>query len=959
MSELPRVHLTVIQPAGYVHSLGFVDQARFVGYQIERFGAEVSFAKNRLRHDAVNIVFGAHLGFDPALRERHACMFFNLEQLGPGGAPVSAEYLSLLRTSAVIDYDSGNVSAYCSTPADVPLVPFLHAPYLKQDAPALEDRPIDLLFFGSMNERRRHFIERIESTGVSVSTFDGVVYGPERDQYIRQAKAVLNCSFYETSRFEQVRASHCLSLGTPVISERRAALNPPAAFEDAVFWLDTQQPELFFQGFFGSTDFYASARQKLAGFERLDPVEAYADLMAFAAGFYRGHLSSRSVHALQPAKIHMLGGREYRLGWCNVSADESQAPDLILDLARPQAFPIYGESPWTGQIEMAPEGVELIDAGDAPAYADDIAHFMRNALSMLAEGGQLHIDVPVGDSTYSAHDPRIKRQFTEHSWHIFCEGAAKLGWIDARFERAELTWVDAHGQPASVQSAARMRLVLRKRLATPAERTLARVMRQDFGSFDDVPSSAKDPRVQPQTVDVDEVRVRVESATHHALTPSTVVPVEPAPLALQATAEVERAQALHAAGRHADALWLIADSVNKTFMAPGVAHHSLYYPGFDQILERMAYSMAAQHRGAKTRATRANHLVIATELYELGGHSKIVEELCKELENPVLVLTDLFGHMNRNPEGFAWIESRLAGAQVLTLSPGDLWQKSGDLHELVRQLQPRSMWYLSHHQDPIPFVGTLGAGSVSRAFVHHCDHNPSLGASLKSVRHVDITDKLQETCSQFHGADTELLRLYVADQGRRPTTAVSGNAFSTVTAGRSGKFSQTGPVALSRIIGTALGATSGLHYHIGPLEAEWEREVRTTLQAAGIDPSRFVAVGAVPSLWESLKAIDVAVYIGSAPVSGGRGGVEAQGCGLPVLFYTGFEQGSLLADYSSYADAKLGWSTCEELAERLINVSVNYEQHSDAARAFYAEHFSRGGFTRTVRRLIRGASKAA
>jgi hypothetical protein len=38
---------------------------------------------------------------------------------------------------------------------------------------------------------------------------------------------------------------------------------------------------------------------------------------------------------------------------------------------------------------------------------------------------------------------------------------------------------------------------------------------------------------------------------------------------------------------------------------------------------------------------------------------------------------------------------------------------------------------------------------------------------------------------------------------------------------------------------------------------------------------------------------------------------------------------------------------------------MNYEQHSDAARAFYAEHFSRGGFTRTVRRLIRGTSKAA
>ena len=37
----------------------------------------------------------------------------------------------------------------------------------------------------------------------------GPVYGPERDHFVRQARAVLNCHFYDTSRFEQVRASQC------------------------------------------------------------------------------------------------------------------------------------------------------------------------------------------------------------------------------------------------------------------------------------------------------------------------------------------------------------------------------------------------------------------------------------------------------------------------------------------------------------------------------------------------------------------------------------------------------------------------------------------------------------------------------------------------------------------------------------------------------------------------------
>ena len=106
MTNLPPIHITLMQPAGYVHSLGLLDQARYVRYQLQRLGATVSIAKNRVREDAVNIVFGAHLGFPEDWRRRHACVFVNLEQLGAGGAPVSDAYLQLLRSSAVADYDT-------------------------------------------------------------------------------------------------------------------------------------------------------------------------------------------------------------------------------------------------------------------------------------------------------------------------------------------------------------------------------------------------------------------------------------------------------------------------------------------------------------------------------------------------------------------------------------------------------------------------------------------------------------------------------------------------------------------------------------------------------------------------------------------------------------------------------------------------------------------------------------
>jgi hypothetical protein len=130
-----------------------------------------------------------------------------------------------------------------------------------------------------------------------VASFDSPVYGAERDDFIRQAKAVLNCHFYASSRFEQARVAHCLSLGTPVISERTDATYPHESFEDSVFWLEGDQLEQFFGEDFGTSAFYDAARIALQRFEAADPIEAYADLLAFAGGFADTHHERRPAEA--------------------------------------------------------------------------------------------------------------------------------------------------------------------------------------------------------------------------------------------------------------------------------------------------------------------------------------------------------------------------------------------------------------------------------------------------------------------------------------------------------------------------------------------------------------------------------------------------------------------------------------------------------------------------------------
>jgi hypothetical protein len=477
MSTLPPVHLSIVQPAGYVHSLGLLDQARYFRFQFRRLGATVTMAKNRLRHGAINIVFGAHLGFDATQRARYTCLFVNLEQLGTGGAAVSPDYLKLLSSSAVVDYDEANLASYSRTTEDTPVVPFLYAPYLTADElMPLEQRPIDLLFFGSMNPRRRAWLDRIEALGLEVTTFDQPLYGAERDHYIRQSKAVLNAHFYESSRFEQARVSHCLSLGTPVISELTAETQPHLSFEDAVLWLQGAELEQFFSQDWGTEAWYQAAHAGLERFRSADSIEEYGDLLAFAVGFHGKHQSSVSDEPWRAKHINLGSGKSYQSGWLNLDVAERSEPDLLLDLSQPIEFPATLHSQTAGPVLLAEGSVERINANNVLEHVGDLPVLMTQCLNLLATGGEMCVEVPIERAITAWQDPTHVRAMNENSWLYYTEWFWHLGWFDHRFEATESSYLDLMLKPCVRESAAFMRVVLKKVETTPHERTVARTM---------------------------------------------------------------------------------------------------------------------------------------------------------------------------------------------------------------------------------------------------------------------------------------------------------------------------------------------------------------------------------------------------------------------------------------------------------------------------------------------------
>jgi hypothetical protein len=479
-----RIHLSIMQPAGYVHSQGFLDQARYARHQFRRLGAEVTIGKNRLRENSVNIVFGAHLGFSAALLERYTCVFFNLEQLGAGGAKISADYLALLRNTHTIDYDERNLAAYGRDPSQVPVVSFQWAPYLAAPASVpLDQRPIDLLFFGSVNNRRQALFDRIEACGVNVSRFDHPLYSEERDEFIRQSKAVFNCHFYETSRFEQARAFHTLSLGTPLISERTVLTFPPAAFEDAVTWVAEDNVESFFKDQFMTPQWQAQAQAQLHAFAATDPCEQWEVAYGYCEALWR-HTEAEREHAVWRPRVMNLGsGKDYKLGWLNVDVLARAQPDLVIDLGRPVSLPLQARTLSGGQVRLEANSLDGIYANNVLEHVPDLICLMTNLLALLKVEGELEVEVPYEKAASAWQDPTHLRAMNRNSWQYYTGWFWYLGWFEHRFDLTHFQWLDDRLQPCEEANASFMKARLRKISTTPLERSVARTMMADFGNI--------------------------------------------------------------------------------------------------------------------------------------------------------------------------------------------------------------------------------------------------------------------------------------------------------------------------------------------------------------------------------------------------------------------------------------------------------------------------------------------
>ncbi|AFZ20701.1 hypothetical protein [Allocoleopsis franciscana] len=226
----------IVSLPDYVHSEAFREIGETIHYALLEMGHD-SLLTSQINIPArQHIILGSNLLPFCNIKIPVNSIIYNLEQVSPDSPWFQPNILDILRQYVVWDYSQSNIEQLARLGiTSVQHVPIGYVPQLSRIPKAEED--IDVLFYGSVNERRLSILQELKAHGVKVHALFGV-YGAERDSIIGRSKIVLNIHFYEAKVFEIVRVSYLLANQRFVISERGINAREEAGFASGVVFAD-------------------------------------------------------------------------------------------------------------------------------------------------------------------------------------------------------------------------------------------------------------------------------------------------------------------------------------------------------------------------------------------------------------------------------------------------------------------------------------------------------------------------------------------------------------------------------------------------------------------------------------------------------------------------------------------------------------------------------------------------
>ena len=216
---MKKINICLIKPDNYIHSYAFLELGELIYFSLLELGYEATLRFNQIEPDLKNILIGCHL-LEPKFIKQFpkSTIILNTEQIYSDTTDWNKNIFAWVSNFEVWDYSDRNIEKL--NEIGVNRTKLFKIGFQNELArlDRSKTKDVDVLFYGSVNERRRNVIEKLIKNGLTVKTLFGV-YGKERDEWIERSKLVLNHHFYKSQIFEIVRVFYLLTNSMAVVGE--------------------------------------------------------------------------------------------------------------------------------------------------------------------------------------------------------------------------------------------------------------------------------------------------------------------------------------------------------------------------------------------------------------------------------------------------------------------------------------------------------------------------------------------------------------------------------------------------------------------------------------------------------------------------------------------------------------------------------------------------------------------
>ena len=216
------INICIIKPNNYIHSLAYLEIAELLHYSVLELNknSKISYNFIDINPKVKNIIFGAHLLNDDMINSIPSnTIIFNTEQIESINE-IWKRRILLLASKGIIfwDYSNHNLDLLLTKLNVKGRLFEIGFQKNLQRIKMNDNKEVDVLFYGSLNNRREKIINSLLKNNVKVKCLFGV-YGKDRDDWIGKSKIVLNLHYYESKIFEIVRIFYLLINAIPIVSE--------------------------------------------------------------------------------------------------------------------------------------------------------------------------------------------------------------------------------------------------------------------------------------------------------------------------------------------------------------------------------------------------------------------------------------------------------------------------------------------------------------------------------------------------------------------------------------------------------------------------------------------------------------------------------------------------------------------------------------------------------------------